>query len=60
MLKSKDKKEEIKDKIEKLRLELHKEYEIYGHSERVIKKSQKLDQYIFMMQQELMKSKLKK
>lgn len=55
MLNVKDKNEYFRDKIIRLRLELHKEYETYGHSERVIKKSQELDKYIFIEQQLLTK-----
>jgi hypothetical protein len=52
---TKYKNECINEKVIKLRLELHKEYETYGYSERVIKKSQELDKYIFIEQQELLK-----
>lgn len=55
MLNIKDKDQYIRDKIIKLRLELYKEYETYGYSKRVIIKSQELDKYIFIEQQELLK-----
>lgn len=58
MLNTKYKKSNIKDKIIKLRLELYKEYEKYGNSERVVKKSQELDKYISIQQKKLIKNKL--
>ncbi len=58
MLNTKYNKANIKDKIIKLRLELYKEYEKYGNSERVVKKSQELDKYISIQQKQLIKNKL--
>ncbi len=45
----------IQDRIIKLRLELYKEFQVNGHSEKVIEISQELDKYILMVQEELLK-----
>ncbi|MCT4563051.1 MAG: aspartyl-phosphate phosphatase Spo0E family protein [Maledivibacter sp.] len=48
-------KQNIKNRIDTLRLELNEVYETQGHTKEVVKMSQELDKYIFFAQREAMR-----
>lgn len=47
--------DDIERIINKLRLKLNRTYETNGHTDEVVKISQELDEYIVLVQQELLK-----